>query len=215
MLRLVAGLIVVISTVAFAAVGRSAGQAQQSSLPKFETARKLVRLYFERQDGYEQGDIITREQATEAFRYLTKIHWKVRDQKEILAALYSEKDFLPRTLRTKTGRPFMREIAKLPHGYDRLDRMSRLPRGERMVSDLASEPDGYKMIEYLADTKGGDNLGKLLSNAPRGKDFNQPTGRIYTEDAFVRRLKESYEAEQAESRNSAGGTRQVVAGGRS
>lgn len=177
------------------ALGVSLGQSedQAQSLPKFETVRKLVRMYFQKQTGYEQGDLITREQAEEIFGYLRKIRWDVQEQEEILAALHAEKDFLPRTLRTKSGQPFMREVAKLPGGYDRLDRLSQLPRGQRMVSDLARAKDGYKLIEYMADTKGGDNLGKMLSQIPSGADFNQPTNRIYTEEGFVQRLKESYE----------------------
>lgn len=191
MLRLLLSLGVGLWVALSVAAGR--GEETRQDLPKFETARKLVRMYFQKQAGYQQGDLITREQAEQVFGYLQKIRWDVRDQNEILEATFAEKDFLPRTLRTKHGTPFMREIAKLPQGYDRLDRLAKLPQGKRMVSDLARDKDGYKMIEYLADTQGGEYLGRQLSNAPRGRDFNQPTGRIYTEEEFVRRLKESYD----------------------
>jgi hypothetical protein len=167
--------------------------ADRAALPQFETAAKLVGMYFERQPGYQKGDIITREQASEVFRYLKKLNWDVRDQRQILEQVYSEKDFLPKTLRAKSGAGFMRQVAKLPQGYDRVDRLSQLPRGKQTVVDLTKEKDGYKMIEYMADSKGGKNMGKMLSNVPRGADFNQPTGKIYTADHLIKRLQESYD----------------------
>ena len=48
------------------------------------------------------------------------------------------------------------------------------------------------MIEAMTTTKRGYKLGQRLSNAPKGKNFNKPTGRIYTESALTTRLKESF-----------------------
>ena len=92
----------------------------------------------------------------------------------------------------QAGRKFMSQIARYPDAYDRLDRFSRLPRGQRMVGDLIRGPGGYKMIEYMTETPGGEFLGKQLSKAPDGRDFNAPTGRIYTVKMLQSRLKQSY-----------------------
>jgi hypothetical protein len=35
-------------------------------------------------------------------------------------------------------------------------------------------------------------MGEMISQAPHGQGFNQPTGRIYTEQQFIARLKQSY-----------------------
>jgi hypothetical protein len=35
----------------------------------------------------------------------------------------------------------------------------------------------------------------MLSQAPRGKDFNAPTGRLYTADQLMLKLQQSYEEE--------------------
>jgi hypothetical protein len=39
-------------------------------------------------------------------------------------------------------------------------------------------------------------MGEMLSQAPNGKGFNKPTGRIYTETQFIARLKQSYASAQ-------------------
>jgi hypothetical protein len=49
------------------------------------------------------------------------------------------------------------------------------------------------MIEYLTSAPGGKNMGKMLSHVPQGDKFNQPTGRIYTQEQLQARLRQSYE----------------------
>ena len=96
----------------------------------------------------------------------------------------------------------MRRITTYPNGYDRLYRLAGLSNGRTTVSDLITEPGGYKMIEYLATEKGGSNMGKMLSRAPKGKGFNKSTGRIFTEQQLLDRLRASYTRE-AQSRSKA------------
>ncbi len=54
-----------------------------------------------------------------------------------------------------------------------------------------SGPDGYKMLQYTTTTSGGGELGKMLSNSPGAGDFNASTGRIYTVDGLLDRLRQS------------------------
>jgi len=46
----------------------------------------------------------------------------------------------------------------------------------------------------MTTTSGGKELGKLLSNNPRTRNFNKPTGRIYTAAMLIARLEESHTA---------------------
>ncbi len=98
----------------------------------------------------------------------------------------------------------MRQSCKYPDAYDRLDRLSRMPMGHQNVDALIAGPDGYKMIQYMTSTSGGRNLGQMLSQDPRGANFNSPTGRIYTADQFLQRLTESYQAELKRRAGNAG-----------
>jgi hypothetical protein len=52
------------------------------------------------------------------------------------------------------------------------------------------------MILYLATTRSGHNMGLYLNQLPGVKNFNKPTGRLYTERQLVDRLKRSYEREE-------------------
>jgi len=161
-------------------------------LPKFDEIEKAVEKHFESQRGYKAGDLLTSKDAPAVFKKVESLGWKVADRKEIEKQFLPETDWLVKQLRTDDGQKFMREIARNPSGFDRIDRMRKMPYGDRQLVDLIHSPEGYKMIEYMTTTPGGKNLGKSLSQGKQGKDFNEPTGRIYTEKQFLERLKQSH-----------------------
>jgi len=161
-------------------------------LPPFDEVKKIVQKHFASLPNYRDGDIIARGDVRPLFTKFEGIGWKVADRKEIVAAVMDEGSFLVRNLRTAKGRKFMRQIASYPDGYDRTDRLSRLPHGQGSVQQLIRGPDGAKMIEYMTTAPGGKNLGKQLSRGPKGRNFNDPTGRIYTAKDLLTRLKASH-----------------------
>ena len=170
----------------------------RDSFPSFDDITKTVKTHFATSRYYQPGDLVT---AGNVGRLFTKLErnkkgkWKVRDQKEILKQVLPDGDWLARQFSTRYGTKFMRAVAEMPGGYDRVDRMRRMPHGEQQLIDLIRSPDGAKMIEYMTTTDGGKNLGKMLSQGVNGADFNAPTGRIYTEAELLKRLKQSYESE--------------------
>jgi hypothetical protein len=103
-------------------------------------------------------------------------------------------EFLVTQLRTRAGAKFARQIARLPGGYDRLEKLSRLPNGHQTIRDLIKGPDGYKLIQYMTTAPGGAELGRMLSKAPKGRRFNRPTGRIYTVEMLLERLGQEHRA---------------------
>ena len=153
-----------------------------------KTAKAIVR-YFEGLPGYQSGGIITRSEVKPIFQHLAKMGHRVTDPQKILKQVLADDAFLVGELRTPKGRKFMARIADYPLAYDRLDRLARLPHGRRIVRDLIHGPDGYKMIEYLTTARGGAELGKMLSKSPKGAKFNKPTGRIYTVNMLLSRLR--------------------------
>jgi hypothetical protein len=46
----------------------------------------------------------------------------------------------------------------------------------------------------MTESEGGKNLGRSLQKAPGGKDFNKPTGRVYTLESFLAELRLRHEA---------------------
>jgi hypothetical protein len=167
---------------------------QQRQLPRFREVEKLVAERFG-SNGREMNDLITRQETDELFAEIGKLGWKIDDRKEILARVPDEGEFFVQQLRSKRGNTLMRDIAPLPLGYDRVDRLSQLERGHRYVSDLVKGPDGYKLIQYMTETPWGKNMGKQLRGAPDGANFNKPTGRIYTAEQLLPTLHDSYAAE--------------------
>ena len=175
-----------------AADGKSSGK-----FPTFEKVQQTVEKHFAANRGYRLGDLITSSDVDLLFRKLERINWKVAvaDRKDILKLTLSNSDWMARQFSSDRGKDFMRQIADLPGGYDRVDRLRRMPYGAQQIGDLIRSPDGYKLFEYMTTTQGGKNLGGLLLRGVNGEDFNQPTGRIYTELDLTKRLKKSYDRE--------------------
>jgi hypothetical protein len=121
---------------------------------------------------------------------------KLKNPDDLLGRLLPEDDFLYNELNSDNGREFAQDIASLPNGYDRVDRLCRIPRGQQTVHDLVQGPDGAKMIEYMTTSSGGKELGKQLANCPNGGNFNAPTGRIYNVPQLLKYLKTQFDAQK-------------------
>ncbi len=167
-------------------------QEKTPALPKFEDIEKTVWRYFQAQGDFQPSALITKEQVEPLLTELKRMGFNLPDPKSTLDKLPLKDEFLPRELDSPAGRKFMENIAKYPEAYDRLDRLSRLLHGKRTVHDLIYGAGGYKMIQYMTATPGGKEMGKMLSQAPRGADFNKPTGRIYTMPMLLKHLQEQY-----------------------
>jgi hypothetical protein len=185
----------------FTAMAAKSPDATKKSLPRFETVQQIVVQYFATLPEYKPGTIISRKQVEPLLDTLAKEGWVVADRDEILKLVPRDDEFLVTQLRTPNGRKMMDQLVSNPAGYDRLDRLSQIPMGKQTVRDLIAGPDGYKLLDYMTQTKGGDELGRMLSKDPHGHDFNQATGRIYTDGALLARLRASYEAAARQARN--------------
>ena len=175
-------------------------QAGGAAMPSFDQVQKLVDRQLATLSDYQPGDIVSQQQVEPIFEQLKQLGWIVRDRAEIMKLVPGDSDFIVRELRGAEGRPFMRQSGKYPLAYDRIDRLSRMIMGEKNVRALIRGPDGYKMIQYMTSTPYGRNMGQMLSQDPHGADFNSPTGRLYTADALLGRLQQSYDAELATRR---------------
>jgi hypothetical protein len=180
----------------FSAGPATFGAAIPKDLPTFENAWQAVEAELAKYPNYQDGDLISRRQVEPAFLVLNKLGWNVLDQDDILAMLPDDNAFFVTQLRTKSGRKFMRQMAQYPLGFDRIDRLGQMSMGNDNINALIRGPDGYKMLQYMTETVWGKNMGKMLSKAPKGKGFNDPTGKLYTADALMLRLQQSYVAEQ-------------------
>lgn len=176
---------------------RAAEPATTSSrLPPFDTVVQAVEDYFHTKRDYQPGDLITQADWKTLEGDLARLGWVPRESARLRGLMLGEKSFLPKQLLNKTGRPFMRQIAAYPLAYDKLDRLSGMAQGPATVQALIRGPDGYKMIEYMSTSSGGAELGNMLAQGPGGKDFNKPTGRVYTANQLLDELARMHIAEE-------------------
>ncbi|MBI3465787.1 MAG: hypothetical protein HY000_22450 [Planctomycetes bacterium] len=153
-----------------------------------------MRKHFTDARGFEKSDLISRSQAEPVFNKLAELGWAVADKAAILSALPADSDLIVKELRSPQGRKFMRSIASYPDAYDRLDKLSQLPEGKSSIRTLIKGPGGNKLLDFLTSSTGRPQAGELLAHSPEGHDFNRATGRLYTLDALVERLEQSYRA---------------------
>lgn len=177
-----------------ALVAAPASATKDTPIPPFEDVELAVKQYFKAKPDFKFGDLITREDVAPLLARLQQMWLPAADAAKIRERLPVQGEFLVNQLSTPDGRKFMRRIASYPDAYDRLDRLSRMPHGQQTVSALVRGPGGEKMIEYMTETPGGRELGKQLSNAPTGRNFNAPTGRIYTVAMLLEYLQQCHTA---------------------
>jgi hypothetical protein len=158
-----------------------------------QDVNRIVERHFATLPGHTPGELITQKMGQELFKKLAKAGWTCPHEKDILERMLDEGEFLVTVLGSPKGQEFLSKIRGYPDGIDRIDRMSRLPQGRDSVTDLIHKvPNGHKWIEALTTTEQGIKVGESLSKAELGKDFNQPTGRIYYAEQLSKYLSESY-----------------------
>lgn len=161
--------------------------------PTFEAVEAAVESVLHADKKYARGDLLTHKQVAAVLDAVEKIGWKLDDRRGFEKLALDDNSFLVEKLRSKSGQEFYRQVADLPLAIDRLDRLSQLPQGRSTVERLIKGPDGHKLLDYMTNADGGRELAKMLSKDGRG-DFNSPTGKIYTEDQLVSKLKERHDA---------------------
>lgn len=146
--------------------------------------------------GYRPGDIISQQDVKGVLAALKEEGWEVPEQSKLMELVLEDSNFLVRQARTQAGTKFMRGVAgdKLP--FDRLDRLSRMSGGQQLVQTIIHLPDGQALMGRHP-TPGLGDLTELLPKQANGltpvdKNFNKPTGRIYTESELITALEERW-----------------------
>lgn len=174
-------------------VGYAAPKPKILKPPTAAQIEATVFKYFTSQKDFKQGDLITQSQTKKLLVAMDKHGWRVPDAKDLLDRVLEDDNYLVKEFNTVKGREFMNKIKDFPGGIDRMDRIARMPHGKVNVHDLINKiPNGDDWIRGMTTTKRGQRMGDRLSTAPTGKNFNEPTGRIYTVEDLVQALNESF-----------------------
>lgn len=183
-----------IATVALALCGAGSSKKPKTEppLPAFDIVERIVNDRISERK-LDRGDIISQGDVKPVFSKFAAAGWKVADEQEIMGSILPDTDFLVGQLRSPQGRQLAHQLAPMPGGFDRADRLRRLIRGEKYLADMVRGPDGYKLFQYMTETTWGANLGNMLSQDPGGKGFNSRTGTLYTSADLLKRLRQSYD----------------------
>ena len=172
------------------------GAAPPKKRPAWPAVEWAVKAHFAALPGYRPGDVVSRSQVEPLFARLDKIGFVVAEREGILEKVPPDSDFLVRQLRTNAGQKFMRRISRHPGAFDRLERISQLHRGKQTVRELIGRGSkGADVIAYLASDPDGKKANRMMSKPSKGgRDFAKPTGRIYTAEMLLQKLREQYTA---------------------
>lgn len=146
--------------------------------------------------GYQSGDLLSQGEVRPVFDVLAQAGWVVADRDEIIRLVLEDGHYLVKQSRTSVGLKFLRGVAKQSMVYDRLDRLCAMPGGQQLVHDMMRLPNGQDLMKPKP-TPGFTDLTSLLpkqanGKSPRNKDFDKPTGKIYTEAQLVKALEKSW-----------------------
>ncbi|HTQ37856.1 MAG TPA: hypothetical protein VMJ32_02450 [Pirellulales bacterium] len=165
--------------------------------PSWEQVEKVVAQQLNSVADYQPGDLISRGLVDPLFDRFQGLGWAVKDRLEIVGLVPSNNDIMVRQFRSGAGKDFMRQINQDPLGYDRVDQLDHVVLGPETVDALIATRDGYKKILNLGTSTAKQNQSWLIAPSLRGTNFNASTGRIYTAEQLLARLKKSYEAAMA------------------
>jgi hypothetical protein len=173
-----------------------AGQTLASTPLSWDKVSGMVKSTLATRQGYQPGDLISQQDVKSVLSALKGEGWEVSEQSKLLELVLEDSNFLVRQARSAAGTKFMRGVAgdKLP--FDRLDRLSRMPGGQQLVQSIVHLPDGQALMGKHP-TPGLGDLTELLPKQANGltpvdKNFNKPTGRIYTEAELLTALEERW-----------------------
>ncbi len=172
----------------FTAASVRAGEPKLSPVQ----VRHVIDSHFSQRTDYRPADLITRDDTKKVLAMLSAAGWIVPQSRKLTEATLAPESILVRTLSTKNGKRFMRRVAKEHLIYDRLDRVARVSGGPALLRDLVKLPDGYRYAK-MHRPRAVPGLLELLPKTGSGKrrtikDYDKPTGRIYTEKDLAKQL---------------------------
>ena len=170
-----------------------AAAEKTSGIQSFRDVEAITKHHFQQRKGFQEKDIITREEGKALFKKLSLHGWTVPSADSVLDRMLPKDSFLVRQFTSQKGQSFMRKVNRYPQSYDYIDRLSHMPQGKQDVHDMINKlPDGEQIIIAMSTTKRGHRLIDRLGKSRAGRDFAKPTKRIYTMPDLLAELKQSY-----------------------
>ena len=155
----------------------------------------VITEHFSQQQDFKPTDLISQGDLQEILDELERLGWKVSDADAILKQTLPTDHVLVKTFESQKGTQFMRKVADYQLIYDRMHRTAELPGGKNLVRDIVKLPNG-EIYAKMKPVPGNPTLTELLpkqrnGKTPSARDFDKPTGYIYTVAQLRSRLEVS------------------------
>lgn len=180
---------------ALLAIGVPQAAAQ---IPSWEQVEKTFRKHFPDPQLAAPGaaqapPLVTYSTARRIFYELWEQRWNVSDQTEILKLCPADTSFLVQQCFSPGGQKFLKQAGDPKTVYDKLERLASLPQGQQKIRDLLAGPPGHhEMLNYMLGESGSQLLFAGAVAHPSARDFSKPTGKIYSPEALLERIKKSH-----------------------
>lgn len=173
--------------------GTQNNQAKTPAMPDWKTVAATAKQHFQSLPNYQPGDVLSLGQIKPLLAKFAKAGWKLSDQDAFLGQICADDDFVLRQLRSKSGQKFMRNMRGSAEQYDYLRRLAATKGGDRAVADIMKLNNANDVLAALTSSKAGKDISRRMAEQPKTKDYNTPTGFLYTETQILARLKESFD----------------------
>lgn len=173
-------------------------QSAAAQIPSWEQVEKTFRKHYPALPNGavpagQAPPLVTYNTARRIFYELWEQRWNVSDQAEILKLCPQDNSFLVQQCLSPGGQKFLKQAADPAAVYDKLERMASLPEGQQKIRDLLAGPQGHHdMLNYMLGRQGSQMLFENGTAHPAARDFNKPTGKIYSPEALLQRIKKSH-----------------------
>lgn len=186
-----------VAALALAMVQCLAASQAAAQIPSWEQVEKTFRKHYadpKSPQGLAQGPpLVTYNTARRIFYELWEQRWNVSDQTEILKLCPPDSSFLAQQCLSPAGQKFLKQAADPATIFDRLERFAALPQGQQKIRDLLQGPPGHHdMLNYMLGSSGSKLLFEGAVADPNARDFNKPTGKIYSPEQLLERIKKSH-----------------------
>ena len=170
-----------------------------TELPPFSDVEQLVKKHFAPTYKFKEGDLITKSDVSPFLAQLPSIGWHLPKPERILDRVLDDNDYLVRQLKSPKGRQLFQRTAKYPGALDRLDRMREMHGGNKTLDVFVQKtPGNADVLTTILTTKRGQRFANDIAKYNNGKDFNEPTERIYRVQELVPALKQIYDEQLEE-----------------
>ena len=168
-------------------------------LMDWKTMEQITNQWLDSQPPRGYAKLIVWEDIAPLLEEVQKKGWAMPYARHLEAVMVKRSDFLAQFAASESGARWLNAAGGSQLLLDRVERVAKVEHGQRTLRDVAKLPNGSKFagakpqnfmpgLVDLLPLKGGKR--------PEIKDYDKPTGRLYTREQVMQYLHKLHEASQ-------------------